>query len=556
MKASATMPAAGPSPLQTGAPRSNGNADSLRSDPGKVNILLVDDRPDKLLALEAVLARLDQNLVKAHSGKEALKLLLQQEFAVILLDVSMPVMDGFETAALIRKRDSTEHTPIIFVTSFSDSENHVARGYSLGAVDYILSPIVPAVLKSKVSVFVELYRKSRQIREQGEQLLRIEAEAHQRRLTEAVDRLEAETKRNRFFTLALDMLAIANFDGYLLQLNPTWELVLGFSESELKAKSGLELVHPDDRAAMQRELLQLQQGAPTTYFEARYQRKDGSYCWLGWNAAPFLSERLLYIFARDVTGRKQAEERIQALNQELQRRVSQLTEINAELESFNYSISHDLRAPIRSMQGFARALITEDGGRLSADGMNYAQRIINSGGYMDKLLQDLLSYSRLTGAEMPLAPVNVESVLKEVLAHSLDEARSREARMEIRAPLGAVFAHPATLSQILANLVGNAVKFVEAGRQPHVKIRAEEHSTFLRLVVEDNGIGIDPMHQKKIFGLFERLHSNAAYPGTGVGLALVRKGTERMGGRVGVESSEGSGSRFWIELPRAKTNEH
>src|SRR2546427_7587695 len=127
---------------------------------GKANILLVDDRADKLLALEAILSSLGQNLVKARSGKEALRHLLQQEFAVILLDVSMPCMDGFETASLIRKRPSSEHTPIIFITSISNSELQVAKGYSLGAVDYILSPIVPEVLRSKVSVFVELHKQS------------------------------------------------------------------------------------------------------------------------------------------------------------------------------------------------------------------------------------------------------------------------------------------------------------------------------------------------------------------------------------------------------------
>src|SRR5215212_10775333 len=136
----------------------------------KVNILLVDDRADKLLALQAVLRALNQNVVVARSGKEALRLLLQMEFAVILLDVSMPGMDGFETAALIRQRPATEHTPIIFVTSMNQSENHVARGYQLGAVDYILTPIIPQVLRSKVAVFVELFRRTEEIKRQSERL--------------------------------------------------------------------------------------------------------------------------------------------------------------------------------------------------------------------------------------------------------------------------------------------------------------------------------------------------------------------------------------------------
>jgi PAS domain S-box-containing protein len=519
-------------------------------DSSQVNVLLVDDRPDKLLALEAVLSTLGQNLVKATSGKEALRLLLKQDFAVILLDVFMPVMDGFETAAMIRRRPSSEFTPIIFITSQNDSENHIARGYSLGAVDYILSPIIPTVLRSKVSVFVELYKKTEQIRRQSEQLRKIEEAEHRRRLTEAVDRLEAETKRNRFFTLALEMLAITDFDGGLLQLNPSWEQTLGFSPEEMKAASIVDLVHPEDRAAMYRELLRLQEGAQTTYCEARFQRKDGAYRWLGWTAAPFASEKLIYMFARDVTQRRLADEKIATLNSELERRVAQLTEINSELESFNYSISHDLRAPIRSMQGFARALIEEEEARLSADGKEYAHRILNSSVYMDTLLRDLLNYSRLSREEINLVPVDLEAAVQEVLTMVSREIRDRDARVEILPPLGRVMAHPGTLSQVLTNLIVNAVKFVPAGRQPHVRISSEPGFTSRRLVVQDNGIGISPAHHKKIFGLFERLHGESAYPGTGVGLAIVRKGIERMGGKVGLESEEGKGSKFWIEFPQ------
>src|SRR6266446_4107014 len=166
------------------------------------------------------------------------------------MDVSMPGMDGFETASLIRQRPRTQHTPIIFVTAVGQSENQVYKGYSLGAVDYILTPIVPEVLRAKVGVFVDLYLKAEQLREQAEQIREIEEAEHRRRLAEAVDRLEAETKRNRFFTLALDMLAITDFQGCFKQINPSWEQCLGYSESELIGKCSLELVHPEEQSLM------------------------------------------------------------------------------------------------------------------------------------------------------------------------------------------------------------------------------------------------------------------------------------------------------------------
>jgi len=278
----------------------------------KVNILLVDDSPAKLLALETILADLDQNLVKAHSGEEALRHLLRQDFAAILLDVSMPGMDGFETAEMIRRRKRSEYTPIIFISAICQNETDAFKGYSLGAVDYIFTP-VPEVLRAKVAVFVELFKKTEEVKRQSELLRQIEQRKYLSRLADAAERLEVETQRNRFFTLSVDMLAIAGFDSYFRQLNPTWEKILGYSNEELKAKPFIEFIHHEDQAATLEEIEKLTTGAPSTYFENRYLCKDGSSKWLGWTAASFAAEGLVYIFARDITERKQAEETIQSL---------------------------------------------------------------------------------------------------------------------------------------------------------------------------------------------------------------------------------------------------
>jgi PAS domain S-box-containing protein len=515
----------------------------------KVNILLVDDRADKLLALEAVLEDLDQNLVKVNSGKDALRELLHKEFAVILLDVAMPCMDGFETAALIRKRINSEHTPIIFVTSLSDSENHIARGYSLGAVDYILTPIVGEVLKTKVSVFVELYKKTEQIKQQAARVLELEESEHRRQMAEAVDRLEQETKRNRFFTLAIDMLGIGNFEGRLLQVNPAWERTLGFAEEEFKSVPAIDFLHPDDRGIIAERVAALKKGLAIDYFEVRCRHRDGSYRWVGWTAAPFPAEKLIYIFGRDVTGRKAAEEKINGLNNRLQHQVGELTQINKELEAFSYSISHDLRAPIRSMQGFAHALLDEE--KLSDTGKDYARRISNSARYMDQLIHDLLDYSLLGRTELAKIPVNVESIVTEVMIQLDEEIQKKKADCVVESPLHPVMANPSTLSQALLNLVTNALKFIPPETSPRIEISTGLHDSFVRICVKDNGIGIAPEYQERVFGLFERLHTNQSYPGTGIGLALVRKGVERMGGRVGLESCPGKGSVFWVELPSA-----
>jgi hypothetical protein len=525
---------------------------------GKVNILLVDDRKDKLLALSAILAPLGQNIIEAHSGKEALRLLLKNEFAVILMDVSMPTMDGFETASLIRKRPASEHTPIIFVTSIGNSPTQMYQGYSLGAVDYILTPIVPDVLRAKVGVFVELSRKTEHIKQQAQRLREVEEAEHRRKLAEAEDRLEAETKRNRFFTLALDMLGIGDFDGHLLQVNPAWERVLGYTEEELRGVTPDRLVHPQDLPMIYERVQMLKKGMSVEYFELRCLHKDGTYRWIGWTAAPFPAEKLIYIFGRNVTARREAEDKVMQLNGELEKRIAALTEVNRELETFNYSISHDLRAPLRSMSGFAQALMDGQASKLGAQEADYVRRIANSARRMDTLLQDLLEYSRVSRASMPPTVVNLDGVVSEIVTLREREIEQTKARIEVKSPLGAVTAHMPTVQQILANLIDNGLKFVHKDTTPQLHIWSETVATnghsadspqLLRIWVEDKGIGIEKEFHEKIFGLFERLHPSHAFPGTGLGLAIVRKGVERMGGRVGLESQQDHGSRFWVELP-------
>jgi PAS domain S-box-containing protein len=519
----------------------------------KASILIVDDRPDKLLALESILSDLGQNVVCVRSGKEALRRLLKQNFAVILLDVSMPEMDGFETASLIRKRIDSEHTPIIFITSIGNTENQIARGYAAGAVDYILTPIVPEVLRTKVSVFVELHKQSELIKLQAAQIRQAEQARHERQLAEFSGRLLSETKRNRFFTLAVDMLALADSEGRFLQTNPSWEAVLGYSAAELSALNTRDLAHPEDREAFARNLDKLKTKTVPVEFEARCCHKDGSCRWLYWTAAPFISEDLVYFFARDVTRRKEAEAQVSRLNHELERRVAALTEANRELEAFNYSIAHDLRAPLRSMSGFARALVEDESQSLTEIGQEYARRIHRSARFMDALLLDLLTYSRLARGELILSPVDLDEVVRELVAVMDKEIVEIKASIEIASPLGLVHAHLPTLKQIIGNLISNSVKFVVPERTPRIRIYSTPGPGTLRLWVEDNGIGIAPEHHDKIFWLFHRLQDAQKYPGTGIGLALVRKGAERMGGRAGVISKRGEGSRFWVEFAATET---
>lgn len=249
--------------------------------------------------------------------------------------------------------------------------------------------------------------------------------------------------------------------------------------------------------------------------------------------------------------RDELEERVRERTAALERTNLRLREINAELASFARTVAHDLRAPLRAMQGFAAALMEDYADRLDSVGREYAQRIVAAAQRMDRLIQDLLTYSQLSRAEILLQPVPLDTVVDEVIQQLRETLRERNAQVQVDHPLPTVLGHPTTLLQVLANLVHNAVKFVADGVTPQVRVRAEEHGNWVRVWVEDNGIGIAPEHQERIFGVFERLHSADAYPGTGIGLAIVRKGVERMGGRVGVVSQVNKGSRFWFELRKA-----
>ncbi|MGQ4648305.1 PAS domain S-box protein [Lyngbya aestuarii] len=241
-------------------------------------------------------------------------------------------------------------------------------------------------------------------------------------------------------------------------------------------------------------------------------------------------------------------------------RTKELQAINAELEAFSYSVSHDLRAPLRAMQGFGNALLEDCQEQLGELGLEYTERIITAAQRLDRMIQDLLAYSRLGRTEIQLRPISLESVVKEVLEQLEIELKDTKAQITLGAkglvPLPAILGHRATLIQVLLNLITNAIKFVTPSVQPQVQIWAEERAApndrvCIRLWVEDNGIGIKPEYQERIFKVFERLHGRESYSGSGIGLAIVRKGMERLGGDSGVESSIAQGSRFWVEAEKA-----
>jgi signal transduction histidine kinase len=255
----------------------------------------------------------------------------------------------------------------------------------------------------------------------------------------------------------------------------------------------------------------------------------------------------------EVASRRRVEEDVRKLNEDLEinvaDRTTQLQDTVKELHAFTYSIAHDLRAPLRHIHGFSELMLESAQDQTSKD---YVRRILAASASMDVLIRDLLSYSRLTLDEVQVEPVSLSAILAGIRAGLEAELRERKAELEIEEPLPRVIGHETTLTQAISNLISNALKFTAPGVAPRVSVNAELRNKRVRLWVEDNGIGVAPEYQERIFGVFQRLHKAEEYPGTGIGLAIVRRAMERMKGRSGVESSPGKGSRFWIELEAAE----
>ncbi len=387
------------------------------------------------------------------------------------------------------------------------------------------------------------------------------ARANQKLRVQIVEHLEAEAtlrRQARLLEQTYDAVLVWEFPGSIILWNRAAEQFYGFSKEEAIGQVSHELLHtvfPHDLADFERALQRDGEWAG----ELTHTCKDGQSITVEsrMRLIAEANEKLLVLEVnRDVTERKRDEAEIRRLNENLERlvrdRTAQLEEVVSSMQAFSYSVSHDLRAPLRNVQTLAQAMLEDYGDRLDDLGREYANRLVASARRMDALIRDLLSYSRLTREELSPQAVSVASAVSEALRDLGDEIARRNAEVKVEEPLPAVSAHRVTLALIIRNLVANGLKFVAADVRPRLRIWGEDKGETVLLWVEDNGIGIAPEHRDRIFRVFERLHGEESYPGTGIGLAIVQKGVERMSGRCGVESELGRGSRFWVELPKVR----
>jgi two-component system sensor histidine kinase/response regulator len=382
--------------------------------PPRPRVLLVDDRPDNLMALAAVLEPLEVDLVPARSGEEALRHLLGEEFAVIVLDVQMPVLDGFETARLIKQRERTRHIPVVFLTAISGEPEHHLRGYEIGAVDYVYKPFAPEILRAKVRVFVELWQR-------GAIIERQRAELEQR---------------------------LADLD----RANSTL------------ARQGVEL------------------------------------------------ERS-----------------------------------NAALERFAEIAAHELRQPLRNIEGFLDLLLSRHRAELGDEAALLAERAAGGVERARSLTAALLSYARAGTEPLRGEPVPLDELLDQA-SKQVPRIEEQGATVQVEGELPTVRGDRRMLERLLVNLLDNAVKF-RSEAPPRIVVRAEPMRDAWTITVEDNGIGIDPTAVPRLFTVFARLHTSDERPGHGVGLAVCRRIVERHGGNIHAEAAPGKGTSISFTLP-------
>lgn len=458
--------------------------------------------------------------------------------AILLAEEALGASSVQALASQLARQPSWSEIPITVVTSGGEITGDTFRKLELfrtgGNVSVLERPFRPSTLVNTLQVAIGSRRRQYQVRDLLEER------------TAAAERFRflAESMPQKIFTAAAT--------GEVDYLNQQWCDFIGLPLEQIKGWGWTQFIHPEDLEENVRLWkVSIETGNPFQ-FEHRFRRRDGVYRWHLTRAHALREPSgkvVMWIGSNtDIHDQKQAAENLEKIVAE---RTASLQETNKQLEAFSYTISHDLRAPLRAQQGFANALLEEYGEALGETGREYAKRIFLAAARLDGLVNDLLAYSRISRTEMALEEVDLRALVMEVREEMSFDIERASAEVRIEPFSFRVRAHETALRAALTNLFSNALKFTKPNVAPELRVGAEDIGSRVRLWVQDNGIGIHPEHHEQIFGVFQRLHKVGQYPGTGVGLAIVAKAVERMGGKVGVDSEEGAGSRFWMELPNA-----
>ena len=549
---------------------------TLDEPPPPVEILIVDDRPENLFALEAILEPLGQILVRAGSGDEALRKLLVHDVAMILLDVQMPGINGFETAKLIKSRERTRYIPIIFLTAISKDEEYIFEGYSAGAVDYMSKPFNPDILRSKVSVFVDLHQKQRQLAEQ--QQLIAESNRRELELRHMRELYESEARFSEIVGSAMDAIVVFDADGVITLFNAAAQRMFGVTFDETARRNVRDFFPESLRQDMLDRICTHTDGTDPEAVVAGAGGKESALSLQGARASgeqfpveatasclDVRGKKTYTLIVRDISERKRAEMELQSQARSLARAMSELKALNDELAErqveleramaarsrFYASMSHELRTPINAVLGYSTLLLENIYGPLNEKQAEGITRTHKAAKHLLELVNDVLDLSKIEAGkiDLRLQPVTFPSLLEDlfVTVRPLADQYGSSLAIEQEGPAMKVISDPRRVRQILLNLLSNAIKF---GRGKPIRVRSvPKEDGGIVLEVIDQGEGIAPGDREKIFDEFVQLGKTQLTEGTGLGLPISRRLAEMLQGVLEIDSEPGGGSTFRLILP-------
>ncbi len=496
---------------------------------GPVDVLLVDDRNEDLLTLSHVLDSPEYRLETARSGPEALRRLLTQDFGVILLDVFMPGMDGFELAQLIKQRERCQHTPIIFLTGAGSDVTQIYRGYSVGAVDYLNKPVDADVVRAKVAIFADLFRKDRRLKRQA--LALQESERRQREVMLTEVRHAAERRYMNLAEAVPVSVWTADPSGDLSYVNRYWTEYTGIGLEQARGSAWLAAVHPDDRDECVRAWRAAIENGTSYQRECRLRRaSDGAY---RWHLSRAVVERLDNGTIVSWLG--------------LHTDIEESKQAVFARDEFLSIASHELRTPLTALKLRLQAVLHAKD--LPEKAQHRVDSAVRQTERLERLIENLLDVSRITTGHLELEAetVDLSEMARDVVDRFREQAACGNVPIEVRT-CGPVVGRwdRLRLEQVATNLLSNALKFGE-GRPISVRVESAERSATLS--VADQGIGIAPQDLARIFHQFERVVGHRSFGGLGMGLYIVRQIVEAHGGKIEVESVQRGGSTFHVRLP-------
>lgn len=507
-------------------------------------ILIVDDKQENLFSLQSILESHGFGVETATSGDEALRKVLKQDYALIILDVQMPNMDGFEVAEAINGLNRTQDIPIIFLSAVNTHKKFVTRGLSAGAVDYLTKPVDADILMLKVRNFYRLHEKNLALKK---------AEENLRATLNGLHSTLESLPQIAFTTTAEGIVDFVNAHWY--HYSPS---IVDFPRSSMG-------VHFNEY--WQANI------ASRKPFETQVEliNRSGEHQFHLLRVVPVFVHNLLSKWVGTYTNIHQQIMLSELMEKRVAERTHELLEINRELEISNNDLqqfasvaSHDLQEPLRKIQVFSNILGEQ--ADLNPRLSDYLRKINVASKRMSSLITDLLNFSRLSIAGS-FEPTNLNEVVREILTDLELMIKDHEAEIEL-GDLPHLETMPGLMHQLFLNLITNALKFTQPGKKPKIRIYADcvnqpddaaeavSDGAYARIHVQDEGIGFDQQYAEKIFTIFQRLHTKEQYEGTGIGLAIARKIVEKHKGMIKAKSSPGSGADFIIILPRQQADEN